>query len=147
MRRQPLDDSWERHRAWTGWVAGCVCSLASAAATGLCTWLACIELAARAGKVATGMLAAQLAAGAKFGGAAARRDVGALALPSALARAGAAAAAQEHLDAGAEGEAAPRDDEGAEPHGEAEAAQAQPEAEAEAQDDEDDNDEDDGYAW
>ena len=64
----------ELQQAWFGMVGGVLCGAASAVAAGFCVWLGCIEFAARAAKSASGALAAQLAEGASFGSAAARRD-------------------------------------------------------------------------
>lgn len=99
VRSLPRSDG-EQQQAWMGFAAGGVCSLASVAACGFCAWLACVELAVRTAKIAAGVLAAQLSAGASFGAAAARRDLHSHgAFGSAMAQAGRAAAGAERADA------------------------------------------------
>jgi hypothetical protein len=61
-------------KAWAGFVAGSVCGITSVVFAGLCAWLACIELCAQVGKSCCSSLTEQLAGGARFGGAAARRE-------------------------------------------------------------------------
>ena len=113
------DEASEKRRAWMGFAAGGLCELASVGLAGLCTSLACAEVAARAAKVASGVLAAQLAECARLGSAAARLELdfhghGARGVASAMARAGAEAAAAEPNDADeahAHEHAPPHDDE------------------------------------
>ena len=100
-RGEGQDEVLNNRRAWMGFAAGGICELASAGMAGLCASFACAELAVRSAKVASGVLAAQLAEGARFGGLVARRELegqGPRDVASAMAKAGAHAAMAEPID-------------------------------------------------